>query len=752
MVKRLYLQGLFLIFTFLGYTQTYVFKGELKNEMGEPIIGAQFIKPSSLKIIALSNDLGFFEFISDTNVLLVQQIGYSSKRITFNDQFITLKEASKLLNAVVVSENKRATLLKEATISMAIIQPNLIENTSPTNAIETIERINAVQIVDNQPIIRGGSGWSYGAGSRVGVLVDGVPMLSGDAGQPLWNFIPTEGISGVEIIKGASSVIYGSSALNGIIHLKTRKPTVTPYTRVSLSSGFYSLPKRQSLHYQGNKRNTLSNMTAFHSGIYTGIGVSVGLNLLDDQSYKMSDYDKRGRVHLGLRKTAAKHHLIYGLNAAYQEGKSGSFLLWESLALGYTIADSVPNQNLSQRLSIDPYIKWQKGNFSYTLNTRFLTINNDVENGDIATDQSNASNLWYAEFQSNYSPKNSYLNVTGGIVVMSSYSKSPLFEGDHYSKNYASYIQLDYPWKKLRLSGGGRYEHFVMDNRSEGKPVFRAGLNYSLAKYTFLRSSFGQGYRFPSIAESFIKTSVGPVSVYPSNQLVSESGTNLEIAIQQGFSINQIQLMLDVAFFQTRYHNMMEFTFGQWGLIEPPTYGAGFKTLNTGETSVKGIESNLLFEGSFNSFSVQGFFGYTYTASRALEPTRMIAPNISYRNSSSDTTQDVLKYRPRHLAKADIMVRYKKWHIGTGVTYQSVVQNIDGAFTLLIQGVQESVDQELSEHLVFNTRVGYEINSRWDSNLIFSNITNKEYTIRPADIASPRSIRFQIAYTLDKSK
>jgi outer membrane receptor for ferric coprogen and ferric-rhodotorulic acid len=98
------------------------------------------------------------------------------------------------------------------------------------------------------------------------------------------------------------------------------------------------------------------------------------------------------------------------------------------------------------------------------------------------------------------------------------------------------------------------------------------------------------------------------------------------------------------------------------------------------------------------------------------------------------------------------MVRYKKWHIGTGVTYQSVVQNIDGAFTLLIQGVQESVDQELSEHLVFNTRVGYEINSRWDSNLIFSNITNKEYTIRPADIASPRSIRFQIAYTLDKSK
>ena len=245
---------------------------------------------------------------------------------------------------------------------------------------------------------------------------------------------------------------------------------------------------------------------------------------------------------------------------------------------------------------------------------------------------------------------------------------------------------------------------------------------------------------------------MGPVSVYPSNQLVSESGTNLEIAIQQGFSINQIQLMLDVAFFQTRYHNMMEFTFGQWGPIEPPTYGAGFKTLNTGETSVKGIESNLLFEGSFNSFSVQGFFGYTYTASRALEPTRMIAPNISYRNSSSDTTQDVLKYRPRHLAKADIMVRYKKWHIGTGVTYQSVVQNIDGAFTLLIQGVQESVDQELSEHLVFNTRVGYEINSRWDSNLIFSNITNKEYTIRPADIASPRSIRFQIAYTLDKSK
>ena len=69
-------------------------------------------------------------------------------------------------------------------------------------------------------------------------------------------------------------------------------------------------------------------------------------------------------------------------------------------------------------------------------------------------------------------------------------------------------------------------------------------------------------------------------------------------------------------------------------------------------------------------------------------------------NTSSDTSANALKYRPLHLAKADIMLTYKKWKLGVGIAYQSEVQNVDAAFvtfpiSAFVPGVQESIDKKL---------------------------------------------------------
>ena len=73
--------------------------------------------------------------------------------------------------------------------------------------------------------ILGVEGWSFGAGTRVLVLVDDMPLISGDAGQVQWKLIATENINQVEVIKGASSALYGSSALNGVINIRTAFPS-----------------------------------------------------------------------------------------------------------------------------------------------------------------------------------------------------------------------------------------------------------------------------------------------------------------------------------------------------------------------------------------------------------------------------------------------------------------------------------------------------------------------------------------------
>ncbi len=49
------------------------------------------------------------------------------------------------------------------------------------------------------------------------ILVDDIPQLTADANDVKWEFLPVENINQVEVIKGASSVLYGSSALNGFV-------------------------------------------------------------------------------------------------------------------------------------------------------------------------------------------------------------------------------------------------------------------------------------------------------------------------------------------------------------------------------------------------------------------------------------------------------------------------------------------------------------------------------------------------------
>ena len=71
------------------------------------------------------------------------------------------------------------------------------------------------------------------------VMLDGMPMLAGDANDIKWSAIPLENISQIEVLKGASSVLYGSSALNGVINIRTQYPKDEPITKINISNGFY---------------------------------------------------------------------------------------------------------------------------------------------------------------------------------------------------------------------------------------------------------------------------------------------------------------------------------------------------------------------------------------------------------------------------------------------------------------------------------------------------------------------------------
>ncbi|MBT8326738.1 MAG: TonB-dependent receptor, partial [Bacteroidia bacterium] len=720
MKLRLFIQAIVLIMTLKGFAQTeWTFRGKVLSN-GQELVGVQFEDDRTRKVIALSDEDGLFSFVSKSQVVIVTYLGYKDFRLVHQSNTITveLQEEESLLKAVVVSENRRSSKLSNTTVSLEIIKPKLIANTSPTNIEESISRINGVQVVDNQPTIRSGSGWSYGAGSRVQVLVNDIPLLSGDAGQPLWSFVPTEGIESIEIIKGASSVLYGSSALNGVINIKTKSPGSQPFTEFTLSHGIYNKPPREFLGYNPNKNNYVSNLTGYHSANYKGVGITFGLNALLDNGYKMSDFDNRLRSNLGIRKVIASKNLVIGINTSVQSGNSGSFLLWESFDKAYTALDSGITETNTFRFNVDPYVKWNIGKFDHSLNTRFLSINNEVDNGDPLNNQSNKSSLIYSEYRSHFGLTKNRFDATGGLVFISTFTSSPLFKGNQQASNYAAYLQLEKGWRRFSFTGGTRFELFQLNQKKEGRPVFRAGLNYKAADFTFLRASYGEGYRFPSIAESYITTTVGPVSIYPNADLQSETGTNVEFGVKQGLRIKKnTDILIDVSLFKMEYNNMMEFTFGQWGPIVPPLFGVGFKTINTGRAEIKGFESSISAETKLKGVEIQGFIGYTYSKSEALNPFKTIAVDnsgreLNYSNTSSNTEDNILKYRPIHSLKSDVIIDFKKLTFGLGFTLQSKIENIDTAFisppiSFFVPGVESANNQELSAFLLINARIGY---------------------------------------------
>ena len=146
----------------------------------------------------VSNDSGFYKIVANKgDQLEFSKTGFLTKKFVFAGETvlnITLSVSENLLDEIVVSASKGDQSLKNTSVSMEVIKPYLIYNKNPATAENTVDQIPGVQTVNGQVVIRSGSGWSYGTGSRVMVMLDGMPMLSGDGGAVQWSFLPVENI------------------------------------------------------------------------------------------------------------------------------------------------------------------------------------------------------------------------------------------------------------------------------------------------------------------------------------------------------------------------------------------------------------------------------------------------------------------------------------------------------------------------------------------------------------------------------
>jgi iron complex outermembrane receptor protein len=676
---------------------------------------------------------------------------------------------------------------EELTVSIEVIQPKFIESKLTTNIESVLDYVPGLNIINGAPQIRGGSGFSFGVGSKVGIFIDGIPMLTADANRPIWDMLPTDNIKQIEVIKGASSVLSGSSSLSGAIYITTADPPIKPVTHVKMSLGGYSTPKYSYMKWW-NDFPYIGTFSISHAHAYKNTDIFVGFDTKLDHGYEgppkpgplvvdtVTDFtdeqmaEQRYRLNFNIRRRSKKvQGLVYGLNTNFMIHNTKLMLAWLDDSAGFYRA--YPGGVILQNKTIfylDPYATYfMAGGTKHSIKTRYLYENTDMSNG-----QNTQSEIYYMDynFRKDYSVLGGFKFI-GGISTQYNNVTSDMYVGSGLQTNnllnISAYTEANKKFfESLNLSLGLRLEMYKLNGGvAYIKPVFRAGASLKVLQETYVRGSFGQGIRYPTIAEQFIRYSSGVLGVFENPDLVPETSTNAEIGLKQAFKFNKYFGYLDVSFFLQNYENTIEYIFGFWDSTYTFAIG-GFKFVNTGKSRIVGIDISE--SGSMKLFKrlrVNTMVGYTYISPRSLEPDYVFAHDYSfnggkdftYENTSVNPDGQILKYRFLHTFKGDIEFEYKGLFTGLSMKYYSKLENLDKAIedfeeaTENMGGTMQPIQymdyfyNENNGNFVMDFRLGYAFGEHHKLTLAINNITNRWYSIRPLKAESPRTIRLQYA-------
>jgi outer membrane receptor protein involved in Fe transport len=801
-----YFSGLLLLFIGFnsGAQNNSKIYGRVVDESGEVLTGASVIYRTDVSIGAVADFDGKFELSvpSGKCKLICRYTGMRSDTVTITLKPQEIKEVNftlfsyiKEFKEVDVKVGKFDKPIEEQTVTMIVIKPELIENKN-TRSIETaLDQTPGLNILDGEPQIRGGSGFTFGVGSKVAVIVDDMPMLSGDAGRPEWGFIPVENISQIEVVKGAASVLSGSSALSGSVNIRTAYPTSKPKTKINIYTGVYSKPNQADAtwweQYPG-----IFGANFLHSQMFGNLDLVIGGNLNYDHGYigppitdsivatvfpdtitNFSESDlvsKRARFNFNLRYRSKKiKGLNYGLNGNFMKMHTNMPLAWlndsSGLYRAYPGAIFLQDQLI---FNLDPFVHFfSETNGKHYLRGRILRVDNEM-----SANQSNNATTYYGDymFKKKYKEfKN--LEFVGGLTSTYTNSFANIYTGNNRMLNLSAYSQFETKLKNiLTLSAGGRLEYFQLnDTITALKPIFRAGSSLKIYQETYLRASYGQGYRFPTITERFIRTGVGNFGVFPNPNLLPESSWNAEVGVKQGLKFGGLYGYLDVAGFWQEYQNTIEYMFGIWNeltSVESMGSSAGFMFLNTGDSRVIGIDASFTGFAEFKDNSKMMFLmGYNYIVPRTLTPDYVYAIDsnqrqFSYNSTSLDASQGILKYRFLHNVKMDCEYTWKdKFSIGASAKYFSKIVNMDAIikdfeeFTTDIEVLQDLQYMDFFNshrfgNWIFDARISFNLNDSHKLALIGSNILNRSYSLRPLKIESPRTVSVQYTFKMEGKK
>ncbi len=656
-------------------------------------------------------------------VLLASYVGYSEALVEgvevvagrITELVLELKPAALVINEVVVTAGARSQAIKLAPASIGVITAAQLRARNLVTFDQAFDEMPGVMVTRTSGTnvqafsIRGASEVAGGGiGNRVLLLIDGRPALSPESGGALWNLVPLSSIERIEVVRGAYSSLYGSSAMGGVVNVITRKPEARPETRLHFNYGAYGLAPRSTGYRRYNDFHTLDLSHSRRIGKFS---------YLLDGSWKSDDGHKEksgfellngfGKFNWDLH---PKHRLQ--LSANYNRMYSDAPATWLSRRQAYSVAEFKKDDYQDRReFNADLYYQFNTTE-RFKLSSRLYHYRNaslfsfDADPGNDSTNINTGKqivkeysvrtwrvgNVTQADL---FAGEKHYL--IAGVDVKWDYVlglPDIYLYGEHRALGIGVYVQDEITISdKLTATAGARFDSYrIFGEVQESNFSPKLALLYKASPQLSIRSLLAQAFRDPPIAERFIKFEQGGGLAFLPNPNLQPERLTLSAELGAKWSPAQ-STTIDAAIFYNRYNNLISFQ-----QVSQPFEDLTYQVVNLREALMQGFE--LSWRQQWLPW-LNSNVSYTFLDARDTSPERL---------------NDALAYKVRHSLGASTSAQYKKFNLHLSCRYRSRIEEV-----FIYPG------SEPGAAFIANAKLNFRPSERRTFYLAVNNLNNDQY-------------------------
>lgn len=627
---------------------------------------------------------------------------------------VALRTGRFALEPVIITAAKRSQLLDQSATSVALVSDSDLARRAVSTVDEAVDKAPGVLFLNGQVNIRGSSGFVEGLGSRVLLLVDGVPANEADRGGIDWDMLPLDEVQRVEVVKGAGSSLYGSAAFGGVVNLLTRDVPIGFHGRVRTTAGAYADPPDPAWRFR-DYVGGLGGLDVTGSYGTEGIRGSLTLGGRHSDGYREQDrsdqWESAGKAEWhpapGTRVTASGSWTSHQYEVSPPWCERGQCddrgLAFQPFMIGvgnrgaYTRSDKGYVATTVERTSSAEFA-WQAR--ASWVRTHFT---------DSKPDDWGVANRYGTELRGTLRPGGDSDRVlTLGVEAARGDVTSDIF-GGHAQYELSAYGEGERRIGSVRLSAGARLDEIGMVAKALGGQVSpRVGVVWP-TRFGTWRGSIGHGFRTPSLAERFVTTVAFGIRVVPDSTLVPEAAWAFEVGDAVSFGPTT---RLDAAAFWTDARQ----------LIEPAFFDSG---------GVPYIQFRNVLRARLRGFDLS-------LVARPVTPKLETSVAYTFLDARDVGTDSVLAFRPKHLLTLAADYGLGAFSVGGDFRYISRIERIE-------LGLSWADDPRVAAR-VLDLRAGWRRDA-WSARLLVSNALNYIYSLTPGTLEPVRAVSVVLTWT-----